>query len=148
MEEESFRQIMRKRLLDDILKTASQSSDGDWNILVLDKFTLKVFSSACTMSEMIDCGVSLIEEIEKGREPMPSTAGIYFIEPEPASVAQLIKDFSNEKLPQYASAHVFFSSSFLVSRGSPITKLGPKRGPVAVSRSFGGAYHLGPEEGL
>lgn len=52
-------------------------------------------------------GVSVVEDIEKRREPLP-LAAIYFISPCSSSVAQLVADF--ESKPLYPSVHVFFSS--------------------------------------
>ncbi|KIY93727.1 SNARE-interacting protein KEULE [Monoraphidium neglectum] len=52
-------------------------------------------------------GVSVVEDLEKAREPLPLPA-VYFITPSPASVTRLVADFA--KAPLYPSVHVFFSS--------------------------------------
>lgn len=52
-------------------------------------------------------GVSVVEDIDKRREPLP-LAAVYFISPCSSSVAQLVADF--ESKPPYPSVHVFFSS--------------------------------------
>jgi syntaxin-binding protein 1 len=51
--------------------------------------------------------VSVVEDLEKAREPLPLPA-VYFITPSPASVTRLVADFA--KAPLYPSVHVFFSS--------------------------------------
>lgn len=51
--------------------------------------------------------MSVVEDIDKRREPLPLTA-VYFISPSPSSVAQLVSDFEGK--PLYPSVHVFFSS--------------------------------------
>ena len=52
-------------------------------------------------------GVSVVEDIEKRREPLP-LAAVYFISPTPSSVSRLVADFDSK--PLYPSVHVFFSS--------------------------------------
>ncbi len=52
-------------------------------------------------------GVSLVEDLYKGREPL-QLAAVYFISPTPAAVARLVADFARN--PLYPSVHIFFSS--------------------------------------
>jgi hypothetical protein len=52
-------------------------------------------------------GVSVVEDIEKRREPLP-LAAVYFISPTPVSIQHLVADFESQ--PLYLSVHVFFSS--------------------------------------
>jgi hypothetical protein len=51
--------------------------------------------------------VSVVEDVEKRREPLP-LAAVYFISPTPVSIQHLVADF--ESKPLYPSVHVFFSS--------------------------------------
>lgn len=55
----------------------------------------------------VPAGVSVVEDIEKRREPLP-LAAVYFISPSPSSIQHLVADF--EAKPLYPSVHVFFSS--------------------------------------
>ncbi|KAK6162504.1 hypothetical protein DH2020_002345 [Rehmannia glutinosa] len=92
-EYKTFRQISRDRLLYEMLQ---QSKSGDsrssWKVLIMDKVTLKVMSHSCKMADITDQGVSLVEDLFRRREPLPSMDAIYFIQP------------SKEK------AYVYFSS--------------------------------------
>mmetsp|Transcript_535 Transcript_535/g.1654 ORF Transcript_535/g.1654 Transcript_535/m.1654 type:complete len:269 (+) Transcript_535:458-1264(+) len=77
----------------------------------MDEITVKVTSSCCTMSDIMDEGISLVEDIHLQRQPQPSQAAVYFITPQHTSVARLIEDFTGKEGPMYRAAHVFFSSS-------------------------------------
>jgi hypothetical protein len=52
-------------------------------------------------------GVSVVEDLDKAREPLP-LAAVYFITPSPAAVSRLLADFATK--PLYPSVHVFFSN--------------------------------------
>ncbi|KAI4380872.1 hypothetical protein MLD38_007011 [Melastoma candidum] len=48
---------------------------------VLNKVTVKVMSSSCKMADITDQGVSLVEDLFRRRQPLPSMDAIYFIQP-------------------------------------------------------------------
>ncbi|KXG30133.1 hypothetical protein SORBI_3004G136300 [Sorghum bicolor] len=88
----SFRQITRDRLLFEMLRSTRKNSKSTWKVLIMDKFTVKIMSYACKMADITEEGVSLVEDLYKRRQPLPSLDAIYFIQP------------TKEK------AYVFFSS--------------------------------------
>lgn len=98
---------MKERILNDILGSVQDSTGGGWRVLITDDFTTRVLSSALKMSDILDCNVSVVEDLQKVREPL-TQAAIYFITPTAKSVARLCADF--EQKPLYPSAHIFFSS--------------------------------------
>lgn len=59
----------------------------------------------CSLSHAT--GVSVAEDIDKAREPLP-LAAVYFITPSPASVSRLLGDFATK--PLYPSVHIYFSN--------------------------------------
>lgn len=59
------------------------------------------------MSDIMECNVSVVEDLGKAREPLP-LAAVYFIQPTNSSVTQLLEDFTDQ--PLYPSVHIFFSS--------------------------------------
>ena len=61
------------------------------------------------MSDILECNVSMVEDLQKEREPM-GLAAVYFIQPTPESVARLIEDFEGGSSVLYPSVHIFFSS--------------------------------------
>ncbi|PSC68723.1 SM Sec1-family [Micractinium conductrix] len=100
----------RVRLLDEMLGSVRDQAGGAWCVLVMDSVTTKVLSNVAGVSDVMDFGVSLVEDITKRREPLPQLVGIYFISPTDSTVRQLVRDFSMVSMPQYKAAHVFFSS--------------------------------------
>ncbi|XP_019089540.1 PREDICTED: protein transport Sec1b-like isoform X1 [Camelina sativa] len=105
-----FRQITRERLLCEMLRPERNgSSKLTWKVLVMDKFTVKIMSSACKMSEITQEGISLVEVITKHRQPMTSMEAIYFIQPTQENVTTFLSDMTG-KSPLYKRAFVFFSS--------------------------------------
>lgn len=101
----------RVRLLDEMLGSVRDASGpNQWSVLVLDPVTTRIMSNVCGISDILDYGVSLVEDVTKRREPLPQLVGIYFISPSDAGVKQLVRDFSLAAMPQYKAAHVFFSS--------------------------------------
>ncbi|CAH8391570.1 unnamed protein product [Eruca vesicaria subsp. sativa] len=50
-------------------------------VLIVDKLTVKIMSCACKMADILDERVSLVEDIFKRRQPLPSLDAIYFIQP-------------------------------------------------------------------
>eukprot|EP00891_Asterochloris_glomerata_P007891 jgi/Astpho2/7891/gw1.00118.18.1_t len=91
-----------------MLGGAKDAGGVEWSVLILDPFTTKIMSNACRISEILDYGISLVEDIRKKREAMSSQAGIYFITPTDAAVQRMLEDWDTR--PQYKAAHIFFSS--------------------------------------
>jgi syntaxin-binding protein 1 len=57
------------------------SSKSTWKVLIMDKLTVKIMSYACKMADITQEGVSLVEDIFRRRQPLPSMDAIYFIQP-------------------------------------------------------------------
>ncbi|XP_010546254.1 PREDICTED: SNARE-interacting protein KEULE [Tarenaya hassleriana] len=106
----NFRQITRDRLLYEMLRSAKTgSSKSTWKVLIMDKLTVKIMSYACKMADITQEGVSLVEDIFRRRQPLPSMDAIYFIQPTKENVIMFLSDMSG-KSPLYKKAFVFFSS--------------------------------------
>ncbi|KAK1430345.1 hypothetical protein QVD17_13016 [Tagetes erecta] len=109
-EYKKFRQISRDRLLHEMLKSSSSGdSRSSWKVLIMDKVTVKVMSASCKMTDITDQGVSLVEDIFKRRQPMPSMDVIYFIQPIKENLIMFLSDMSGRE-PLYRKAFVFFST--------------------------------------
>ncbi|XP_039128794.1 SNARE-interacting protein KEULE-like isoform X1 [Dioscorea cayenensis subsp. rotundata] len=105
-----FRQISRDRLLYEMLRSAKvKETKTTWKVLIMDKFTVKVMSYSCKMADITDEGVSLVEDLYKRRQPLPSMDAIYFIQPTKENVVMFLSDMSGRS-PLYRKAFVFFSS--------------------------------------
>nr|AQX44190.1 SNARE-interacting protein KEULE [Apostasia odorata] len=130
-EYKNFRQVTRDRLLYEMLRsTRAKDSKTRWKVLIMDKVTVKVMSSACKMADITEEGVSLVEDIYKRRQPMPSMDAIYFIQPTKENVVMFLSDMSGRS-PLYKKAFVFFSSpisrelvNHIKSDGSVLPRIG------------------------
>ncbi|GER26385.1 plant sec1, partial [Striga asiatica] len=78
-------------------------------VLIMDKVTVKVMSYSCKMSDITDQGVSLVEDLYRRRQPLPSMDAIYFIQPTKENTIMLLSDMSGRE-PLYRKAYVYFSS--------------------------------------
>ncbi|WOL04332.1 SNARE-interacting protein KEULE isoform X1 [Canna indica] len=106
----SFRQITRDRLLSEMLRsTRMKDTKSSWKVLIMDKLTVKIMSHSCKMAEITEEGVSLVEDLYKRRQPLPSMDAIYFIQPTKENVVMFLSDMSG-KAPLYKKAYIFFSS--------------------------------------
>lgn len=102
-----IRKAVRDRLLGEMLGGVVDPIGAGWKVLVMDAVTTRVASAALRMSDLQEAGVSVVEDLDKAREPLQLPA-VYYITPSPASVARLVADFA--RAPLYPSVHVFFSS--------------------------------------
>ncbi|KAL5571957.1 hypothetical protein UlMin_021554 [Ulmus minor] len=104
-----FRQISRDRLLHEMLGSTRTGDSTSWKVLIMDRVTVKVMSYSCKMSDITDQGISLVEDLFRRREPLPSMDAIYFIQPSKENVVMFLSDMSGRE-PLYRKAFVFFSS--------------------------------------
>ncbi|KAK2651964.1 hypothetical protein Ddye_011820 [Dipteronia dyeriana] len=106
----NFRQITRERLLHEMLRsTKTGNSKSTWKVLIMDKLTVKIMSYSCKMADITQEGISLVEDIYRRRQPLPSMDAIYFIQPTKDNVIMFLSDMSGRS-PLYKKAYVFFSS--------------------------------------
>ncbi|KAK7389257.1 hypothetical protein VNO78_24101 [Psophocarpus tetragonolobus] len=106
----NLKQVSRERLLHEMLRSAKTGdSKSTWKVLIMDKLTVKIMSHACKMADITDEGVSLVEDIYKRRQPLPTMDAIYFIQPTKENIIMFLSDMSGRK-PLYRKAFVFFSS--------------------------------------
>ncbi|KAH1248990.1 SNARE-interacting protein KEULE [Glycine max] len=109
-EYKSLKQVSRERLLHEMLRSAKTGdSKSTWKVLIMDKLTVKIMSHSCKMADITDEGVSLVEDIFKRRQPLPTMDAIYFIQPTRENIIMFLSDMSGRK-PLYRKAFVFFSS--------------------------------------
>lgn len=73
---------------------------------------MKVVDAVCTVNDILDAGVYLVETVEKKRQPYPTMDAVYFVSAEQGSKSSssiISSDFSG-KTPMYKSVHLFFTN--------------------------------------
>jgi len=78
---------------------------------VVDSLSMKMVSACTKMHELAKEGITMVETVEKKREPMPAMEAIYLITPTEASVKGLLNDFASQNRTTYKAAHVYFTEA-------------------------------------
>lgn len=107
----SLKAIVGQKLLNEVIRPLRRSDkNGSWNVLVVDRLAMRMLSACCKMHNIMDEGITIVEDINKRREPLISLDAIYLLAPTKDSVDRLIADFANGR-KQYKCAHVFFTEA-------------------------------------
>merc|ERR1719189_1131613 len=61
------------------------------------------------MHELSAEGITIVETIEKRREPLPAMEAIYLITPNEKTIKELMSDFQSQHRTAYKAAHVYFT---------------------------------------
>lgn len=87
---------------------------------VIFKLTIKIIECVCICALNDTVYFSVVEDINKKREPLATMEAVYLMTPSDESVRSLMRDFENPNRPLYKAAHVFFTEGIFVIHDSQI----------------------------
>ncbi|RLN92454.1 hypothetical protein BBJ28_00011523 [Nothophytophthora sp. Chile5] len=102
-----LRKVVQDKILVQMVKHVTQCTRG-WVIMVVDDETTRALSHAVRMSDLTDCGVSLLERLELERQPFPEMNVVYFIAPTAANLRRVARDFQDANKPKYNDVYLYF----------------------------------------
>ncbi|XP_031568867.1 syntaxin-binding protein 1-like isoform X2 [Actinia tenebrosa] len=102
----SLKNVVGSRILNKLLKPLH--NPGEWRALILDKLSTRMISACIKMHDIIDSGITIVENLHKSREPLPKIEAIYILTPEEESIKIIVDDFKSFPV-KYKAAHIFFT---------------------------------------
>lgn len=104
----SILNICRRRIIEEIIspvRAISASGSDGYLTMVVDQFTLKVLSSCCSFYDIIEAGVTIVEQLHSKRQALRKMDCIYFVTGGRENLEQILRDFEGDGM--YRSAHLF-----------------------------------------
>lgn len=100
----SLRDQFKKRILEDVIG-GSKKDQCLGTVLILDSEAAQLLTAALRMPELMQKGVTVVDNIEKVRKAYPSFRGVYLVAPTKANINSIQNDF--EKNPLYGALYVY-----------------------------------------
>jgi len=93
--QEGLREIVKRRLLEDVFQSCMEKWKG-WTVCVVDEPGMRVMSNVMGMYDLMEQRVTLVESITKKRAPFREMAVVYVISPTQENISQIIQDYSGQ----------------------------------------------------
>ncbi|XP_048586949.1 syntaxin-binding protein 1 [Nematostella vectensis] len=102
----TLKDVVEKRIIDNVFKPLHKV--GEWKVLVVDHLSMRMVSSCLKMHDLLEVGITIVENVHIQREPLNRLEAIYLITPDEKVLEEVIEDFDSFFLT-YKSAHIFFT---------------------------------------
>ena len=112
----ALKTLVGNKIMNDVIRATVQQHNKqpnklEWRVLVVDNQSMKMVSACTKMHELSAEGITIVETVEKKREPMPAMEAIYLITPTVNSIRSLMSDFQSQNRTTYKAAHVYFTEA-------------------------------------
>jgi len=103
--------LVGQKIMQEVIKSKKQKATQDWRVLVVDQLGMRMISTCLKMHLISAEGITIVEDINKRREPLTQLEAIYLIQPTKQSISGLEQDFITNNKAMYRSAHVYFTET-------------------------------------
>ncbi|XP_042237886.1 protein ROP-like [Homarus americanus] len=107
----ALKELVGKKIMNEVIRSKRKSANTDWRVLVVDQLAMRMVSTCLKMHEISAEGITIVEDINKSREPLPALEAIYLIQPTKLSISSLEQDFITANKAKYKTCHVYFTET-------------------------------------